>query len=306
MSHFTTEAMPVGGWFEQTGPNSAMQLQQPFIYRTGFGPATYYPMGTLTVDGQPNIPDAFNSNPRLAEGYEFFREIKRLGAMPGDLTLNVLLSKAETSADLGPVAKDASYERLIAESSLSVYGLAGSVVRRQKSRERAAQGGWPYQQTYIDRIYDAASTVQNPSTGEVIDVVCCDPSGMSGTRDVDALLGQVRGSVERLAEEEGTDNPAAIFADMVHLDALQWYQVARIGSACASAWRAVQYHAIGDVSITLPEEQLAVLHKLNALQVPRINFEYATPASNPDNNAVLNAYGLVIHDGVVPAELLED
>jgi len=257
-------------------------------------------MGTWDALGNTNVPPELRNSDSLQRGYDFFDEAYRLGATPTDITVNVYLTGARTAADLG-LRDGTSYEQVARRSAMVVHGLEGSMIRRESGQLAAERGGWVYQQTYTDRLMELAD---DPYKLRIIDFQLGGAYGKP-SGDAEEMLVALADAVDTLkSEEDDIDGMARFFSDMVRMDQLQWYQVGKIGEACIAAWEQAGGESIGEVTVTLPAEQLAIIYKLGALGLPAVNFDYATRDIDPDNNAEINTYGLVIRDGIIPAELI--
>ncbi len=287
-------------WASQEVPG-AIQLYHPYVIPSLPGVLLRRPMGTyMEADGQPvaNIAPELRRDSNLSTGFDFFDMVRDSGATPNDLTVNLVLTKGETAADLGPAGDNAPYERLIQESAMSIYGLSGSIVAQETADLAAAARGWQNQSTLYRRIQDAAP---DPTR-----LWSCDPMENNGVPAgrAERLLVEMASHVVQLGGDV-TDKQglARKMADSVYLDQLQMYQAGRIGVACQAAWERENYGSIGGVSVTLPAEMLAIYHKLDALGV-YVELNYATPDIEPDNNDRINALGVTIHEGKLYDEFL--
>lgn len=291
------EILPVKAWLDQEVPTSPVQLYQPYAIPTLPLVRNRRPMGTLNADGEANIPPELRRSPNLAEGFDFFDMVRDTGATPGDITLNIILTGAATAADLGPAGKDAPYEALVRRSAVSVYGLVGSLVMHETAHMQAQVRGIRYQQTYYQRIQDAAIDPTRLFNCDPLDDMQGGPAGYA-----EAAILEMADELVRLGKDTSDeDGTAGYFADLVYIQ-VQRYQAGRVGTACQSAFERNYGHAIGNVTVALPAEQLAIIDKFAALGAPAINVEYLPPSLHPDINREMNNYGNFISMGEVPAE----
>ncbi|HSW66560.1 MAG TPA: hypothetical protein VLI54_05485 [Bacillota bacterium] len=287
-------------WVSQEVPGS-IQLYQPYVVPSLPGINLRRPMGTYReVDGErlPNISPELRNDPSVSGGFDFFDMARDMGMTSADLTINLVLTKGETAADLGPAGPDAPYERLVRESAMSVYGLSGSIVAQEAADLAAAARGWRNQSTLYERVKDAAP---DPTR-----LWSCDPMENDGipVGPAEERLVKMADHVVRLGDDV-TDKQglARKMADCVYLDQLQMYQAGRVGVACQVAWERANYGPIGDLTVTLSAEMLAIYHKFDALGV-YVELNYATPDIEPDNNDRINALGVTVHEGVLYDEFL--
>jgi len=294
------DVLPAKAWVCQESDTSDIQLYHPYAIPTLPGVNARRPMGTYNKDGRANTPPELRRAANLKRGFDFWDMVRDSGATAADITINLVLAEARSANDLGHRGTPTAYESMVRRSAMSVYGLNGSIVREEAAERDAELAGVPFQQGYYGRIRDAVADADRLRN--------CDPldDGQGGPASAtEQLITKVAHEVIELGrdvtDQEGT---ARYFADMVYLDQVQWYAAGRVGDAAHEAWEQNKYHAIGEVTVALPAEELAIYHKFQALGAPAVNLCYATPEINPDNNAEMNMYGLIIHDGVIPAELL--
>src|SRR5690242_11962147 len=125
------EILPAEAWVYQETPTSDIQLYQPYAIPTLPLVRNRRPMGTLDAQGEANVPAELRSATHLERGFDFWQMVRDTGATAADITINLVMSKAESANDLGHRGTRTAYESMVRRSAMSVYGLNGSIIREE-------------------------------------------------------------------------------------------------------------------------------------------------------------------------------
>ncbi len=293
MSNNLPEILPVEAWVQPDDAGNIL-FQSPYAVDLG-NPGGVAVRGSWPMDPS-KLSAVVNLDQKLRDGREFFDYLK---VTKTDLTINLLVADARRYRDLGA---DGAYEASAAESFLTVYSVGGSIALREVGVnvpgedpvERAVNA-----MAYEGRIRQAAESNGTP-------LLSCDlaktPDGRPAGQ-VEATLEKV-GDAVRLMASDSADRVgnAQVAADIIYVNELHAYKVARLGAALLAEWELQGMGRFtGIATMIVPGEDWDIARKLDLLGMRVEHYVVTDDAASGANES----YQEYMARGGIPAEDLE-